>query len=125
MSEITEVFRRYQSDGCPYCGGGEGDVYLAEKYWEIVEREIRALIKQRPRVDMEFIDKWQWLIEKLYHTKLYAVTLISMLKEAGIEVTYCDLKEANSSLPNWNIKSGGNRSLFRFTAWIKTLVETP
>jgi len=59
-------------------------------------REVRIMFEQRPKVDMEFIDKWQRLIEKLYHTKLYAVTLISMLKEAGIEVTYCDPEHKES-----------------------------
>src|SRR3972149_1780083 len=41
------------------------------------------------------------------------------------EVPICDLKEANSSLPNWNMKSEGNRSIFRLTAWINTWVGTP
>ena len=32
------------------------------------------------------------------------------------EVAICDLKEIHSSCVNWNIKSDGNRSIFRFTA---------
>jgi len=86
MSEITEVFRRYQSDGCPYCGGGEGDVYLAEKYWEIVEREIRALIKQRPRVTREDIDDWICEIRVERNGVEQMEILIKHLRIKGVEV---------------------------------------
>ena len=33
-----------------------------------------------------------------------------------LEITICDFKLANSLSVNWNIKSSGNLSIFRFTA---------
>jgi hypothetical protein len=51
-----------------------------------------------------------------------------------LEVTNCDLKlEAphwslkfsNSSGVSWNMKSSGNLSMLRLTAWLKTFVGTP
>ena len=35
-----------------------------------------------------------------------------------LEVTNCDFKFSSSSFVNWNIKSSGNRSIFRFTCWV-------
>ena len=39
-------------------------------------------------------------------------------------VTICDLKAADSSGVSSNMKSAGNRSSFRLTAWFKTFVDT-
>jgi len=40
------------------------------------------------------------------------------------KVTSCDLKAEASSLESSNMKSGGNRSRFRRTAWLRTLTAT-
>lgn len=37
---------------------------------------------------------------------------------------FCDLRFPNSSSFNWNMKSVGNRSRFRRTAWLSTRVGT-
>src|SRR5581483_355894 len=42
-----------------------------------------------------------------------------------LEVTNCDFKFLNSCSVSRNAKSSGNRSRFRLTAWLSTLVGTP
>ncbi len=42
-----------------------------------------------------------------------------------LEVTNCDFKIVASSLSRRNMKSSGNRTAFRFTAWFSTLTSTP
>jgi len=46
-------------------------------------------------------------------------------RRACFKVTNCDLDRSASSQESWNMKSDGNRSAFRLTAWFRTFASTP
>jgi hypothetical protein len=41
--KIGKIFEQYQAEGCQYCGGGEGDIYIPKECWDAIIIEIRKL----------------------------------------------------------------------------------
>jgi hypothetical protein len=42
--KIGKIFEQYQAEGCQYCGGGEGDIYIPKECWDAIIIEIRKLM---------------------------------------------------------------------------------